>query len=588
MNANRMKTWSLTGFQWVMSRVLRPINDCRMLMIFMLLMAYAITIAGNITGARTDPFLSTLLPIFDCYLFCLLSHGLKKIRLGFIVPVLVTIILFSELFTIFFYHSNFTIYVVLLLFETNTQESGEFVHAALSVPSTWYAALLTVLIAFVSYLLARWSHRQFLMKKAVVFLSFALIVWSGIRQLSAYSKLARCFSTASTSVCNNPRYTPHLNTPFIRLAYGIAYNMASSAELDVLEETVRKTEVDSCEYRCPLIVLVIGESYNKHHTPLYEPDYLPTTPRLIRQRDKGRLVVFSDAVTPYNFTSNAFKFMFTTWDDEADDEWTQHTLFPAIFKKAGYQVNFYSNQFTMNQNNSWDLAGGTIFNQHGLSDLQFSHRNDVVYPYDGELIAQIPPVDSLIARPTLLIVHLEGQHVAYEKKYPSAFARFKAADEKTPFGGEHGRQTAAHYDNATYYNDFIVDSVFNMVRHTDAIALYLSDHGEEAYDWRDKYERTNENTLYPEVAHYQYEIPLMFFMTDSFQVRHPEIVDAVKRAADLRFLSSDLPHVLLGLAGIRCREYLDHRNILSPNYDKNRKRIIRNDVDYDEVIRQLK
>ena len=148
MNANRMKTWFLTGFQWVMSRVLRPINDCRMLMIFMLLMAYAITIAGNITGARTDPFLSTLLPIFDCYLFCLLSHGLKKIRMGFMVPILVTMILFSELFTVFFYHSNFTIYVVLLLFETNTQESREFVHAALGVPGTWYAALLTVLIAF--------------------------------------------------------------------------------------------------------------------------------------------------------------------------------------------------------------------------------------------------------------------------------------------------------------------------------------------------------------------------------------------------------------------------------------------------------
>ena len=312
-----------------------------------------------------------------------------------------------------------------------------------------------------------------------------------------------------------------------------------------------------------------------------------TTPRLTKQLEEGRLVVFSDAVSPFNFTSNAFRHMFSTWDDESEDEWTQHTLFPALFKKAGYRVDFYSNQFTMNQDDIWDLAGGTIFNQRGLSDLQFTHRNSNVYDYDGELLQQLPSIDSLALSPTLLIVHLKGQHVAYDNKYPEGFAHFKAEDEKTPFGGELGRQTAAHYDNATYYNDYIVDSIFNMVRHTDAIALYLSDHGEEVYDWRDKYERTNEGTLYPEVAHYQYEIPLMFYMTDKFQVSHPELAEAVKGAADQRFYSSDLPHVLLYLAGIHCSEYKEMRNILSPNYHRNRKRILRNEVDYDELIKQF-
>lgn len=570
------------------SMVMRPLSDCRTLMFFTLLMCYAIKICGNLMGADTDAFLSTLLPVFDCYLLCLISHTLKKFRLGFVVPVIASVILFSELFTVFFYHSHFTIYVVLLLFETNTQESSQFVSAALSAPATWYTLLLTLLLAAASACLSRLSRHRSLLRGVLMFLSFVLIVWSGVRQASAYSKLVRCFNSGSTTVCNNPRYIPHLNTPFVRLSYGIAYNRASSAELSVLEKTVSQTSVDGCDYRCPLIVLVIGESFNKHHSPLYEPGYLMTTPRLLRQRDEGRLVVFSDAVAPFNFTSNAFKYMFTTWDDESADEWTQHTLFPVLFKQAGYCVDFYSNQFTMNQTHIWDLAGSTIFNQHGLSDLQFTHRNADVYAYDGELISQLPPADSLVARPTLLIVHLQGQHVQYEHKYPKEFARFTAADEQTPFGGEQGRRTAAHYDNATYYNDHIVDSVFQLVRNTDAIAIYLSDHGEEVYDWRDQYERTNEGTLYPEVAHYQYEIPLMFFMTDTFQVRHPETVAAVKAAAHLPFLSSDLPHVLLGLAGIRCSEYIEKRNILSPLYHRNRKRIIRNDVDYDEVIRPLR
>lgn len=577
--------WSaiLKGANRFVSLVFQPISHCRTLFFFLLLMVYTIKIADNLTGTGTDAFLSTLLPIFDCYLLCLFSYGLKKIRLGFVIPIIATTILFSELFTIFFYHSNFTIYVILLLFETNSKESSEFINAALTQWSTWYAVMLTMGMAVLSILFSKLSRRQFTGRRAIICLGTALILWSGIRQISAYYKLTKCFSSASTTVCNDPHYRPHLNTPFVRLAYGVAYNMASSAELDVLAESVEATQVDSCSYRCPLIVLVIGESYNKHHSQLYGYD-LPTTPRLLKKRDEGSLIVYNDAVTPYNFTSNAFKYMFSTWDDEGNDDWTQHTLFPAIFKKAGYEVDFYTNQFAMEQTNVWDYTGGTIFNHAQLSDLQFSSRNSSVFTYDGMLIDQIPSADELAAKPTLLIVHLEGQHVKYDKKYPAEFARFNPEDEKTPYGGELGKQTAAHYDNATYYNDYIVDSVFNMVREKDAIAIYLSDHGEEAYDWRNQYERTNEGTLYPEVAHYQYEIPFMFFMTDSFRVNHPDVAEAVKTSADRRFFSCDLPHLLIYLGGISTPEYKEKRNILSPKYDLNRKRIIRNDVNYDELI----
>ena len=580
-----------TSQQWlaigkkVMNSVLKPIAHTRMLMIFSLLMCYTIMWVGNMVEATTDEFLTFLLSIFDCYLICALAGVLKKIKLHWLVVIPLVTILFAELFTVLFYHSNFTIYVVLLLFETNTQESSEFIQAVLTQESTWTAVGLTIAAAAIAWLLAAASRKQFRYKSAVAFVCFGLIVWSGIRQLSGYYKLGRCFTSASTTICNDPRYCPHLNTPFIRLGYGVAYNMASSAELDVLAETVAETQVESCSFRCPLIVLVIGESYNKHHTPLYGYS-LPTTPRLQKLKDEGRLTVYSDAVTPYNFTSNAFKYMFSTWDTDDTDEWTRHTLFPAVFKKAGYRVVFITNQFTMEQTNSWDLAGGTIFNHSDLSDLQFDTRNEHVYGYDGDMLAEIPAIDSLTAQPTLLIVHLEGQHVKYERKYPAEFARFKAEDEATPFGGEQGKQIAAHYDNATYYNDYVVDSIFRIVSNTDAVALYLSDHGEEAYDWRDKFERTNEVTLYPEVAHYQYEIPLMFYTTDSFAVHHPDVIEAIQASARKPFLSSDLCHVLFYLGGIDNREYKEHRNILSPRYDATRKRIIRSDVDYDELMRE--
>ena len=560
----------------------------RTLLFFSLLMCYIITLTSNLIGTETDWFLSFLLPIFDCWLLSLLAGLLNKIKLGIVVTVLVVAILFSELLTVFFYHSNFTIYVVLLLFETNVGESTEFIHAALAHPGSWYAVTITILTGVAACYLARYSRKPFKYKKALAFMAFALVVWSGIRQVSAYYKLFRCFSSASTSVCNDTRYIPHLNTPFVRLAYGAAFNIAASAELDVLEATVAATTVDSCSYRCPLIVLVIGESFNKHHTPLYEKDYLPTTPLLMQQREKGNLVVYTDAVAPFNFTSNAFKYMFSTWDEESGDEWTGHTLFPAVFKKAGYCVDFYTNQFAMAQTDMWDFAGGTIFNHHGLSELQFTHRNPDIFDYDGELLHELPPTDSLTAHPTLLIVHLRGQHVKYDNRYPQAYAKFTPNDEKTPFGGQTGREIAAHYDNATLYNDAVVNTVFEMLKNTDGIGIYLSDHGEEVYDWRDKYERTNERTITPEIARYQYEIPLMFYMSDSFKEHHPDVAEVVKTSADRPFISSDLCHLLFYLGGISIPDYQEKRNILSPQYDKTRKRIIGSSTDYDELMRDFR
>ena len=560
----------------------------RTLLFFSLLMCYIITLTSNLIGTETDWFLSFLLPIFDCWLLSLLAGLLNKIKLGIVVTVLVAVTLFSELLTVFFYHSNFTIYVVLLLFETNVGESTEFIHAALAHPGSWYAVTITILTGVAACYLARYSRKPFKYKKALAFMAFALVVWSGIRQVSAYYKLFRCFSSASTTVCNDTRYIPHLNTPFVRLAYGAAFNIAASAELDVLEATVAATTVDSCSYRCPLIVLVIGESFNKHHTPLYEKGYLPTTPLLMQQREKGNLVVYTDAVAPFNFTSNAFKYMFSTWDEESGDEWTGHTLFPAVFKKAGYCVDFYTNQFAMAQTDMWDFAGGTIFNHHGLSELQFTHRNPDIFDYDGELLHELPPTDSLTAHPTLLIVHLRGQHVKYDNRYPQAYAKFTPNDEKTPFGGQTGREIAAHYDNATFYNDAVVNTVFEMLKNTDGIGIYLSDHGEEVYDWRDKYERTNERTITPEIARYQYEIPLMFYMSDSFKEHHPDVAEAVKTSADRPFISSDLCHLLFYLGGISIPDYQEKRNILSPQYDKTRKRIIGSSTDYDELMRDFR
>lgn len=513
-------------------------------------------------------------------------NGLKRIYLGWTLTIPIIVLLTGELFVVLFYHSSISLHVIQLIAETNRKESTEFLVSAFRHPRFGLTFVITACVAVVAYMINRFSLRQFRYKPFLSFLCAVLICWSGVRQLSAYRKLSVCFMSTSMAEAGQPQNIPHLNTPVVRVLYGLAFNIAASKELTILNESVQKSQIENCDFRCPLIVLIIGESYNKHHSPLYNQHYLSTTPRLCALQEQGQLFVHSDAISPFNRTSDAFRYMFSTWDEDDDDEWTAHTLFPALFKKAGYHVYFYTNLFTVESNDKWNVLGGSIFNQPRLSKAQFTQRNDNTYSFDHELLQEIPPMDSLTAVPTLLIVHLIGQHVQYADRYPSDYHRFVPNDEPTPFGGKQGKAIAADYDNATYYNDAVVCDLLQRFQDSDAIGIYLSDHGEEVYDWRAQYERTDEAELKPEVARYQYEIPLLFYLSPRFQLLHSDITQEVQAALEKPFISTDISHLLFYLRGIRCQDYDERKNILSPRYDLHRKRFLRNRVDYDELMRQ--
>lgn len=555
---------------------------------FFLFFSYAIALSGMFFNIPASWFLSVLLPIFDCFLLCCIIRFFFLIRLkpiGWLFAFLAALLFLGELFTLFLYHSFYSVYVIQLIMETDSRESLEFIGSALLHPALWYSIFGLVLVSAVSYAVAHFLQRPFRYKSTVSLLAFALVVWSGVRQLSAYAKIYQVFVNPDIALLDNSaKRMPRLNTPLVRLLYGIAFNKAQTTRLDKLQTTLEATTVDSCQFRSPVILLVIGESYNKHHAHIYDSSYLPTTPRLERLQLSGDLTVFSDVVSPYNLTSEIFKDLFSLWDEDCDEDWTLYPLFPALFKKAGYRVLFLTNQFTIGSINYANIVGGTIFNRPRLSDLQFNYRNTQSYKYDLDLLQELPPPDTLASHPTLLIVHLLGQHVKFRERYPSEYARFHPQDEHTPFGGDTGKEIASQYDNATYYNDMVVDSLFRTFKDMECVGIYLADHGEEAYDWRPSSGRTSEMEMTREIARNQYEIPFMFYTSGIYAARHPEIVKQIKEAADKPVLCTDLAHMLLYLAGIHTPFYKERLNILSPEYNKGRKRIIHGDTDYDLLM----
>ena len=70
-----------------------------------------------------------------------------------------------------------------------------------------------------------------------------------------------------------------------------------------------------------------------------------------------------------------------------------------------------------------------------------------------------------------------GGHGLYYNRYPYAFNKFKAEDIRLQIG-ERFREIVAQYDNALYYNDYVVDEIIKRFRDKETLVIYVPDHGE--------------------------------------------------------------------------------------------------------------
>ena len=123
-------------------------------------------------------------------------------------------------------------------------------------------------------------------------------------------------------------------------------------------------------------MLVIGESYNKHHSALYGYR-LPTTPLQQRRKDGGELFVFDDVVSPWNITSNVFLDIFSVWECGMASRIDDMPLFPVLFRRAGYSVNFFSNQYLLRgfHKGATNQSGHFFLADSEMSDSLFTFRN---------------------------------------------------------------------------------------------------------------------------------------------------------------------------------------------------------------------
>ena len=377
--------------------------------------------------------------------------------------------------------------------------------------------------------------------------------------------------------------------PVYRLAFSIFSNELASQQVDRLIEAKDKMSVDSCSFKSPNIVLIIGESYGKLHSQQYGY-FMPTTPRQIKREKSGLLVPFSDVVAPWNLTSFVFKNVFSLHVVGEKGEWCDYPLFPSLFRKAGYHVTFITNQFLPKAKQAvYDFSGGFFLNHPELSAAMFDSRNQQLYRFDRGLLDDYDKNQQQHNTDhNLIIFHLLGQHVKYNQRFPSDRRHFTAKDYEKKRADLDGKQrnVLADYDNAVLYNDSIVDAIISRFEDKEAIIIYMPDHGEECYEGNRGFICRNHSAAIDyDLAHYEFEIPFWIFCSYKYAAKHPDIYKEIIGAKNRRFMTDALPHMLLYLAGIHTKDYHAEYNILSPQYNEMRPRILKNTTDYDKLTR---
>jgi heptose-I-phosphate ethanolaminephosphotransferase len=380
-----------------------------------------------------------------------------------------------------------------------------------------------------------------------------------------------------------------LNTPFHNLLFGLKLRDLERKELGNLAKVQQNIQIDSCTFNSPEIVFIIGESYIKSHSQLY--GYQMETTPLQKQRTtdtgNGLLIPFTDVITTSNYTSTVFKNIFSLKSIDDQKDWGKSSLFPVLFRKAKYHVSFITSQFVQDSRRDiFDLTGGLFLNNNEISSLSFDCRNNKDLRYDETLLEYYDSLKVYNKEYNLTIFHMIGQHIDFYKRSPKEWKKFQLKDYQDRQDiNEQEKIYVADYDNATLYNDYVVDQIIKRFENKDAVVIYMPDHGEGCYDGGHRLGRMPKGEYSKSILQNEYDIPFWIWCSKMYQENHPHFFQQIKDAQNRPFMTDDIPHLLLYLGGIKCHEYQEKKNLISPYYDVHRKRLLNGEVDYDSIIR---
>ena len=606
------KHFRINPLEWL-GYLFAPIQKNSAFFVFMYALGWMCTqleITLHLKGAK--PYELSAPELFlDIYAACVVLALIPR-KVRYWVRALLYVALYSvaliDMFCYVKFESTLTPTMLMLFNETTKQESEEFLASYLNweVISSYVGWILLLILTHIVWIflrkqLGKMSNRIILPKvndiipmacKAVLGIVVAWLLVDAYNQCwDNKEAMKRLFSHNTIGQVEHEltrKDRAELYLPIYRLMFSVYANHLTDHQIVQLEASSQKVQIDSCSYRVPNIVLVIGESYNKHHSQLYGYN-MPTTPRQVAMAKEGSLVPFTDVVAPWNLTSYVFKNILSLQAVGDSAEWCDYPLFPEVFRKAGYHVTFITNQFQSKANEAvYDFSGGFFLNNPDLSNKLFDTRNNRLHPFDAGVLQEYDNLKKEDKEHNLIILHLMGSHLMYKARYPQKTRKFLKDDMyDRPELTKKQRMILADYDNSVRYNDSIVWAVTQRFVDKDAVVIYMPDHAEEIFDGEPyMYGRMHSANIDYRLARNEMEIPFWIWGSPKYRENHPYGWAAIQQAKNRPMMTDVISHLLMYFGGIYSPLYHEEYNIVSPAYNTKRPRILKGVTDYNQLKKQ--
>lgn len=447
----------------------------------------------------------------------------------------------------FLFNDRFASSTFFILFETNMQESADFLRSTVS------SSLFVVLMLFVFSLIVSFIsiYKNDKLAKSMSF----KILRVDIRYYVIIFFVGVLFFVRASFF------------PFVLLAANAEYHQEKA---ELLAMTSDKTGGDftkvhhTTQQEDEVYVLVIGESTTRRVMGVYGY-YRNTTPLLNAMKDD--LFVYKDVVTPHTHTISALDKVLTlsNFKDTLQDK--QGSIIQ-LFNKAGFTTYWLSNQKPIGVYESTVTALS-----HSADNRVFV--NSSANQLDKKLFEPYSEALNDTCSRKLIILHLMGTHLQYDKRYPKAYDKF-TEKPKTQFDHEKAWYSINTYDNAVLYNDYIVSSLITKLKEKNArsFLLYFSDHGEEVFHDKNfaihaEYDETRD----------MYEIPFILWTSSALKEDSTYVYDVNRK-----YSTEDMLYSLADLANVDFDENDSSRSIVNADFQFET-RYITERKNYDEVYK---
>ena len=322
------------------------------------------------------------------------------------------------------------------------------------------------------------------------------------------------------------------------------------------------------------IVVVIGESANRHHHALYGY-HRPTNPELLAIKDE--LILFDNVISSHSQTIPTVREAMSF----AGPEGLRLPLVN-LFRQAGFETIWISNQISF-ENFYTEIAvlvstaDEKIHLNRGGDQSYIRNYDEVTLPaFEAVLRKKAPQSGKRV-----IFVHLMGSHLNYASRYPKDFEFFTNADDipDAPWRNAKSKTFINKYDNSIRYTDHVLSRMIALLKKNveNAALVYFSDHGEEVYD--SLAQRGHANAL---KSPYYFDIPFVVWLSEGYRGVLGEKAARWKTYTGRPAVNSMFPYAAADLAGIGMDDENKNSSVLSDGFAARPRDIL--DGNYDRAF----